>query len=175
MEVIFVEILEAQSENPEKPVEGIGKSKETEQTSMQETGEPPTTAENKTEVSFAELQIHKIYDTESRYSYGTVDTADTVDKDLSKDEFDSDLVIDEGECDTKGEKQKRVSFKLDTDKKESVKSSHDSNLDSSQESLQTTVTQMTTDDTELTVVCTDDTQDDDDYPPLSRMCTEPSM
>ena len=161
-------ISEAQSENPEKPVEGIGKSKETEQTSMQETGEPPTTEENKTEDCSAELQIHKIDDTESRYSYGTVDTADTVDKDLSKDEFDSDLVIDEGECDTKGEKQKRVSFKLDIDEKESVKSSHDSNLDSSQELLQTTVTQMTTDDTELTVMFTDDTQDDDDYPPLSQ-------
>ena len=52
--------MEAQSENPEKPVEGIGKSKETEQTSMQETGEPPTTAENKTEGSFAELQIAKV-------------------------------------------------------------------------------------------------------------------
>ena len=161
-------ILEAQSENPEKPLEGIGKSTETEQTSMQETGEPPITAENKTEGSSAELQIRKIDDTETRYSYGTVETADTVDKDLSKDEFDSDLVIDEGECDTKGEKQKKVSFKLDIDEKESVKSSHDSNLDSSQELLQTTVTQMTTDDTELTVMFTDDTQDDDDYPPLSQ-------
>ena len=114
------------------------------------------------------MQIHKIDDTETRYSDGTVDTADTVDKDLSKDEFDSDLVIDKGECDAKGEKQKRVSFKLEIDKKESVKSSHDSNLDSSQELLQTTVTQMTTDDTELTVMFTDDTQDDDDYPPLSQ-------
>ena len=161
-------ISEAQSENAEKPLEGIGKSKETEQTSMQETGEPPTTAENKTEGSSAELQIRKIDNTETRYSYGTVETADTVDKDLSKDEFDSDLVIDEGECDTKGEKQKRVSFKLDTDEKESVKSSHNSNLDSSQELLQTTVTQMTTDDTQLTVMFTDDTHDDDDYLPLSQ-------
>ena len=128
-------ILEAQSENPEKPVEGIGKSKETEQTSMQETGEPPTTAENKTEGSSAELQICKIEDTESRYSDGTVDTADTVDKDLSKDEFDSDLVIDEGECNTKGENQKRVVFKLDIDNTESVKCCHDPTLDSSQETV----------------------------------------
>ena len=42
------------------------------------------------------------------------------------------------------------------------------NLDSSQESVQATVTQMTTDDTELTVMFTDSTQDDDDYPPLSQ-------
>ena len=118
--------------------------------------------------SSAELQICKIDDTETRYSYGTPDTADTVNKDLSKDEFDSDLVIDEGGCDTKGEKQKRVSFKLDIDEKESVQFSHDSNLDSGQESLQTTVTQMTTDDTELTVMFTDDTQDDDDYLSLSQ-------
>ena len=135
---------------------------------MQETGEPPTTAENITEGSSAELQIHKIEDTESRYSDGTVDTADTVDKDLSKDEFDSDLVIDKGECDTKGENQKRVAFKLDIDKTESVKSSHDPTLDSSQETVQTTVTQMAPGDTELTVTFTDDTQDDDDYPPLSQ-------
>ena len=116
---------------------------------MQETGEPPTTAENKTKGSSAELQIHKIEDTESRYSDGTVDTADTVDKDLSKDEFDSDLVIDEGKCDTKGANQKRVAFKLDIDETESVKPSHNPTLDSSQETVQTTVTQMTTDDTEL--------------------------
>ena len=76
-------ILEAQSENPEKPLEGIGKTKETEQTSMQETGESPTTAENKTEGSSTELQICKIDDTETRYSYGSVETADTLDKDLS--------------------------------------------------------------------------------------------
>ena len=58
-------ILEAQSEHPEKPVQGIGKSKKTEPTSMQETGEPPTTpqkcftndGENKTEGSSAELPI----------------------------------------------------------------------------------------------------------------------
>ena len=161
MEVIFVKFWRLSLKIPKK-------SKETEQTSMQERGEPPTTAENKTKGSSAELQIRKIDDSETRYSYGTVDTADTVDKDLSKDEFDSDLVIDKGECDTKGEKQKRVSFKLDIDEKESVKSSHNSNLDSSQESLQTTVTQMTTDDTELTLMFTDDTQDDDDYPPLSQ-------
>ena len=36
-------IWEAQSENPKKPVHEIGKSKETEPTSMQVTGEPPTT------------------------------------------------------------------------------------------------------------------------------------
>ena len=72
---------------------------------MQETVEPPTTAENKTEGSSAELQIHKIKDTESRYSDGTVDTADTVDNNLSKNEFHSDLIIDEGEYDTKGENQ----------------------------------------------------------------------
>ena len=161
-------ISEAQSENPEKPVEGIGKSKETGQTSMQETGESPTMAENKTEGSSTELQIHKIEDTESRYSDGTVDTADTVDKDLSKDEFDSDLVIDKGECDTKGENQKRVAFKLDIAKMESVKSSHNPTLDSSQETVQTTVTQTTTDDSELTVTFTDDTQDDDDYLSLSQ-------
>ena len=168
MEVIFIKFQRFSLKILKNLLEGIGKSKETEQTSMQETGEPPITAENKTEGSSAELQICKIDDTESRYSYGTVNTADTVDKDLSKDEFDSDLIIDEGECDTKGEKQKRVSFKLDIDEKESVKSSHDSNLGSSQESLQTTVTQMTTDDTELKVMFTDDTQDDDDYPPLSQ-------
>ena len=108
---------------------------------MQETGEPPTTAENKTEGSSAELQIHKIEDTESRYSDGNVETADTVDKDLSKDEFDSDLVIDKGECDTKGD-QKRVAFKLDIEEMESVKTSHNSTLDSSQETIQTTVTHV---------------------------------
>ena len=113
-------------------------------------------------------------------------------KDLSKDEFDSDLVIDEGECDMNDEKEKRVSFNLNTDERESVKSSRDPKLDSgqetstesiqssrdpildsSQETLQSNVTQMMTDDTELTVTFTEDTQDDDDYPPLSQNVHRP--
>ena len=65
-------------------------------------------------------------------------------------------------------KIKRVAFKLDIDETESVKSSHNPTLDSSQETVQTTVTQMTTDDTELKVKFTDETQDDVDYPPLSQ-------
>ena len=141
--------------------------------------------------------------TENRDSDGTVDINDQgpensdickidIDKDLSKDEFDSDLVIDEGKCDTNGEKVKRVSFNLNTDERESVKSSRDPNLDSdqetlmesiqsskdpildsSQETLQSYVTQMMTDDTELTVTFTEDTQDDDDYPPLSQNMHRP--
>ena len=82
--------------------------------------------------------------TESRDSDGTVDINDegaensdickiNIDKGLSKDEFDSGLVIDKGACDTNGEKEKKVSFKLNTDEKEHVKSSGESNLDSSQE------------------------------------------
>ena len=47
--------------------------------------------------------------------------------------------------------------------KQSVKSSQDPILDSSQVTVQTTVTQMTTDDTELTVTFTEETQDDEDY------------
>ena len=52
---------------------------------------------------------------------------------------------------------------MDTDETESVKSSQDPILDSSQVTVQTTVTQMTTDDTELTVTFTEETQDDEDY------------
>ena len=86
---------------------------------------------------------------------------------MSKDEFDSDFVIDKGKYDRNSEK--KVSFKIDTDEMESVKSSHDPIMDSSQETVQTTVTQMTT-DTELTVTLIEDTHDDedDDYPPLSQ-------
>ena len=98
---------------------------------------------------------------------------DIVDKDLCKDKFDSDLVLDEGECDMKGEKEKKVAFKLDTDKTECVKSSQDPILDSSQETGQSTVTQMTTDDTGLTVTFTEDIQDDEDYPPLSQNVHRP--
>ena len=113
----FCKIQEAQSENPEKPVQEIGKSKETELTSMQVTGEPPTTSqntftnegENKTKGSSAELPIPKIEDNESRDSDGTIHKIDIVHKDLSDDEFNSDLVIDEGECDmqTKCAKKKK--------------------------------------------------------------------
>ena len=130
----------------------IGKSKETEPTSMKVTGEPPTTpqntftneGENKTEGSSAELPICKIEDTESRDSDGTICKIDIVHKDLSDDEFNSDLVIDEGECDTqtKCAKEKKVAFKLETDETESVQSSRDTILDSSQETVQTTITQM---------------------------------
>ena len=83
-------IQEAQSENPKKPVQEIGQSKETAPTSMQVTGEPPTTpqntftneGENKTEGSSAELSICKIKDTESR---DTIRKIDIVHKDLSDD------------------------------------------------------------------------------------------
>ena len=111
----------------------IGKSKEAEPTSMQVTGEPPTTpqntfineGENKTEGSSVELPIHKIEDTESRHSDGTIHKIDIVHKDLSDDELNSDLVIDEGECDmqTKCAKEKKVAFKLEMDEIESVQSS----------------------------------------------------
>ena len=66
-------------------------------------------------------------------------------------------MIDEGECDTQ--------TKCAKEKK--VQSSQDTILDSSQETVQTTITQMARDDTELTVMCTDNTQDDEDYPVLS--------
>ena len=51
------------------------------------------------------------------------------DNDVSKDEFDSDLVTDEGE--SNGEK--RVTFQLDSDQMEIAKSSTGTILDSSQE------------------------------------------
>ena len=176
-------IQEAQSENPQKPVQEIGKIKETEPTSMQVTGEPPTTpqntftneGENKTEGRSAELPIHKIVDTESRDSDGAIHKIDIVHKDLSDDEFNSDLVIDEGECDTqtKCAKEKKVAFKLEMDETESVQSSQDTILDSSQETVQTTITQMATDDTELTVTFTNDTQDHQDYLGLSQNVHRP--
>ena len=94
---------------------------------------------------------------------------------MSDDEFNSDLVIDEGECDTqtKCAKEKKVAFKLETDETESVQSSRDTILDSSQETVQTTITQMAIDDTELTVTFTEDTQDDEDYPALSQNVHRP--
>ena len=93
----------------------IGKSKETELTSMQVTGEPPTTpqntftneGENKTKGSSAELPIRKIEDNESRDSDGTIHNIYIVHKDLSDDEFNSDLVIDERECDMQTNVQKK--------------------------------------------------------------------
>ena len=70
--------------------------------------------------------------------------------------------------------EKKVPFKIDMDEMEKVKSSHDQFMDSSQETVQTTVTQMTT-DTELTVTLTEDTHndEDDDYPPLSQNLHRP--
>ena len=60
------------------------------------------------------------------------------------------------------------------DETESVKSSRNPIIDSSQETVQTTVTQTTT-DTELTVTLTKDTHndEDDDYSPLSQNLHRP--
>ena len=188
-------ILEAQSEKPEKAEKGVGNSRETEPKIMKDTAEHAATAqkccatdgEGKTEGSSSELQIHKIKETED--SDGTVDINITedgrsdickTDNNVSKDEFDSDLFIEKGE--SNGEK--RVTFQLDSDQMEITKSSTGVILDSSQETesvmsgdpiwdssqdtVQSNVTQITTEDT---VTFTEET--DEDYPPLRQNIHRP--
>ena len=103
-----------------------------------------------------------------------------MDNNVSKDEFDSDLVIDEGELNG----EKRVTFQLHSDQMEITKSStgtildssqetesvtsRDPILDSSQDTVHSNVTQITTEDT---VTFTEET--DEDYPPLSQNIHRP--
>ena len=190
-------ISEAQSEKPEKAEKGVGNRRETEPKIMKDTAEHAATAqkccttdsEEKTEGSSSELQICKIKENED--SEGTVDINITedgrsdiceTDNNVSKDEFNSDLVIDKGELNG----EKRVTFELDSDQMKITKSStgtildsshktvsvmsRDPILDSCQDTVQSNVTQITT---EVTVTFTEET--DDNYPPLSQNIHHPPV